>query len=148
MDLPKMRTYRLFKSVPGIEPYLYITNRNHRQALTRFRLSAHHLHIETGRWSKTPVENRICKMCDNQDIEDEQHFLLSCPSFSELRTDLLTTANQEIGDFTNMDNTRKFTQILTTNNSRLLHELAKFIHLSFMKRTEIMMDQQPEETLN
>ena len=33
--------------------------------------------VETGRWSRTPRENRLCE-CGNV-VEDEEHVLLFCP---------------------------------------------------------------------
>jgi hypothetical protein len=48
--------------------------------LSKIRLSAHSLAIETGRYNKpfTPAEERYCKYCLNQ-VENEKHFLLYCP---------------------------------------------------------------------
>ena len=47
-----------------------------RSILTRFRISAHKLEIEIGRYTtpKTPLENRLCKQCNSSEIEDEEHF--------------------------------------------------------------------------
>ena len=58
----------------------------HKFALTKLRISAHKLHIETGGYKKydkvtkayvnTPKEERTCSSCTNK-IEDEYHFLLA-----------------------------------------------------------------------
>jgi hypothetical protein len=55
-----------------------------RSILTCFRISAHKLEIETGRYTttKTPLENRLCKQCNLSEIEDEEHFLINCPKYS------------------------------------------------------------------
>ena len=45
-------------------------------AITRFRLGSHNLPIETGRWSRTPRENRLCPRC--KVLGDEIHFLFHC----------------------------------------------------------------------
>ena len=46
-----MEFYRQFKTDFGFENYLRIVeNRKHKNALTKFRLSAHRLHIEIGRY--------------------------------------------------------------------------------------------------
>jgi hypothetical protein len=47
-----------------------------RKLLTKFRISAHNLNIEKGRYIGTKVEDRICNLCKNN-IEDEVHFLIT-----------------------------------------------------------------------
>ena len=49
-----------------------------RQAFTRIRLMSHNLKVETGRWSRIPVELRVCS-CDNNTTQTEEHVLLHCP---------------------------------------------------------------------
>ena len=46
---------------------------------------------ETGRYSKPKIvkENRLCKYCDLNEVEDEQHFLLRCTLYDTLRRNLL-----------------------------------------------------------
>uniref|UniRef100_A0A8C1GFK0 Reverse transcriptase n=1 Tax=Cyprinus carpio TaxID=7962 RepID=A0A8C1GFK0_CYPCA len=54
-----------------------------------FRCSTHHLAIETGRWSNTPIAERICSYCKLTSnisvIEDEKHFLYDCSLYKDLR---------------------------------------------------------------
>ena len=58
-------------------PYLVLTRKNpSRKALVRFRISSRQLRIETGRYKKTPRNERICYFCTSNKIEDENHFLL------------------------------------------------------------------------
>ena len=89
----KMRTYRLFKTIDNYkcEDYLHqVTNKRHRIALTKLRLSNHKLAIETGHYSrplKKPAE-RICPICKIE-MEDEYHFLNLCPAYQEKRCSLL-----------------------------------------------------------
>ena len=49
-----------------------------RVAFTRLRLMSHSLKIESGRWSRTPAEFRLCH-CDEGKVQDEPHVLLECP---------------------------------------------------------------------
>jgi hypothetical protein len=47
--------------------------------ITKFRCSNIKLPIETGRWSNTPREERICHLC-NVGVGTEFHFLFECTS--------------------------------------------------------------------
>ena len=47
----------------------------YRKSICKLRTSAHRLFIETGRYTNIPRNERICKNCTNQEIEDETHFL-------------------------------------------------------------------------
>ena len=64
-----------------------------RQALSKFRISAHKLEIERGRYTvpKTPVCSRIRKQCNIGMVEDEIHFLLECPKYSVERNTLISS---------------------------------------------------------
>ena len=45
-----------------------------------FRISAHKLYIEKG----IARDNRLCKCCSRNDIDDEYHFILVCLCYLEL----------------------------------------------------------------
>ena len=52
------------------------------------RISNHKLAIEMGLFSKLPRNERICLFCKANNItaiEDEQHVLLQCSRFTEIR---------------------------------------------------------------
>ena len=46
-----------------------------------FRISAHKLFIEKARHSGIARDNRLCKCCSRNEIEDECHFILVRPLF-------------------------------------------------------------------
>ena len=91
----KLRTYNTFKKEFDYENYLNdIPNINYRKCVTRLRISAHKLAIETGRHARPnnatfgiPVEKRICGTCNI--VEDERHFLTVCEKFRDQRNDLI-----------------------------------------------------------
>ena len=89
----KLELYCQFKKSYELEKYLLnVKNRQYRVALTKLRISAHSLHIETGRYHKpmkTPVNDRICLHCDLGIIENEEHFLLSCTKYDALRNKMI-----------------------------------------------------------
>ena len=51
-------------------------------------MNSHEIHSETGRWAvpKTPWVERIFYLCENMNIEDENHFLLECPTYTHIRS--------------------------------------------------------------
>lgn len=55
---------------------------NNVQCFTRMRLQSHRLKIETGRWSRQPVENRLCE-CGA--VQTEEHVLTTCPKIENIR---------------------------------------------------------------
>ena len=61
----------------------------YRRNLAKFRISAHNLAIETGRYTrpiKTPIENRKCFHCGQ--IEDEFHMIFYCDLYNDERCNL------------------------------------------------------------
>ena len=78
-----------YKSILNFEfnPYLDLITVRFRVALSKLRTSSHRLEIEIGRWTRhvrTPIEDRKCKYCYT--LEDEYHFILECPLYSNIRT--------------------------------------------------------------
>ena len=72
-----------------------------RKALAKFRLGVLQIRIETGRYErpkKSPLE-RICKQCDLNVPEDENHFLLHCPKHRIMRESYFEKINLD-GFFT------------------------------------------------
>ncbi len=109
---PKLRSYKMFKSDFCFEPYLNLANTKLRTAIARFRVSSHHLAIETGRHAKPkiPVAERLCKCC--MVVEDELHHLIECKKFISQREPLFDLANQHIANFAALPPSDKFTQLL------------------------------------
>ena len=69
------------------QPYLENINvMKFSHAFSKLRVSSHRLAIETGRWVRPipiPVGERKCFTC--QTLEDEYHFVLECPIYSQIR---------------------------------------------------------------
>ncbi len=77
--------YNTFKTKHAYSPYWStVKNRQFRNILTRFRSGYHWLEICQGRYSKTPRDMRCCPNCTGV-IEDEQHAMLDCPVYADLR---------------------------------------------------------------
>ena len=53
--------------------------------ICKYRISAHSLKIETGRYCNVDKENRLCTLCNNKIVEDEYHVILECNRYSDVR---------------------------------------------------------------
>ncbi len=124
---PKLRTYCKFKKEICTEPYLSLVVPKQQMAISKFRCSAHHLAIETGRHQKPkiPVDDRICLTCKT--LEDEQHHLIHCIKHYEIRKDLFEIASLKIDNFCNLNPSSKFIELLSCKNLEVQKALAIFL---------------------
>lgn len=53
-------------------------------ALGQLRVSSHRLEIEAGRASRTPREERICRLC-RVEVECEEHYVCRCTAYRDIR---------------------------------------------------------------
>jgi hypothetical protein len=92
----KLRTYRLFKNELTEEAYLNLNiPRFQHSAYVKLRCGVLPLAIETSRYNRTPLQDRLCKLCNMQTVESETHFLIECPLYTDLRHDMLIRANND-----------------------------------------------------
>ncbi len=66
------------------------------------------IHIETRRFRGTQLDNRICQLCDTQEVEDEIHFVCKCKLYNDLRKTMYRTVEHKNTDFYMYDNKDKF----------------------------------------
>ena len=55
----------------------------YRKVITKFRISYHRLNIDDGRYKNVVRPQRVCTLCDHNDIEDEFNLILKYPFYSE-----------------------------------------------------------------
>lgn len=115
---PKLDFYNTLKKEFKFENYLLLQNYKYRNALTRLRISAHSLYIETGRYVRPPIprEDRFCIFCKcnyNHNVtESELHVITDCPLYHYTQHD--TTQRIPSGDtsihdlFINTDNNTNY----------------------------------------
>ena len=66
-----------------------------RISLSKLKCSVHNLNVETGRHNGIADEQRLCILCDKLEIEDEFHFVMSCPVYQQLRNVFLPNIDIE-----------------------------------------------------
>lgn len=122
----KCDIYKHLIHVRSIQPYLCKPiSSAHKRIITKFRLSSHKLYIETGRYVGLNRTERLCQNCDTHNIEDEFHFMLQCPLYSNLRTQYIKPY------YFRRPSAFKLIELLSTHNVKELCNLARYIKLAF-----------------
>ena len=142
----KLRTYTIFKESFHTEQYLKLNlSKCERSTLAQFRLGVLPLEIETGRYKRVhnnngstrrlEVSERICKMCQDNEVEDEKHFLLECSKYSIERISLLTEASTIEPNFDHLDSNAKLNFLM----KNCIKSIAKFLYTAWNKRKKSVM---------
>lgn len=102
-------------------------------------ISAHHLRVETERHKRNPIyrSQRICKFCNHNVIEDEEHFITQCPSYENLRQQLFLYVTKNCRNFANLDDKTKFTWLMTTEDNSIIQKLCHFLIYSLKIRSNL-----------
>ena len=83
----RLSSYCRFKHTFNQEKYLdMIHEKKYKIVLSQFRISAHHLEIERGRYPipKVARKDRTCKVCKMNTVESEYHFYSYVPHIKSL----------------------------------------------------------------
>ena len=138
----KLRTYSTFKKKFQFENYLNIADPKARKNLSRLRVSAHRLHIETQRFNGRnlyiPEEQRICPCCNSQEKEDEFHFIVKCDRYQIPRQAMFNSVIEKNIHFSNYTENQKFIWLMSDEDLVGAKVLAKFISLSLELRKETL----------
>ena len=126
--------YKDFKQSFGIENYLDVLPSKLRINISKLRLSAHQLRIETGRYARNRLERalRLCTLCDISDIQDEYHFVLVCLVYDSIRKKYISSF------YYKRPNVFKFITLMQSNQLKVLRNLGKYLCESFALRKTLM----------
>ena len=94
----KLSFYHSIKKNYSLSTYLDSTRKNPMRTLVKLRIGCHNLRVETGRYDKIPLEERICPLCIGNKIEDETHLLLDCQRHSSMRDIFLSKVETKIDE--------------------------------------------------
>ena len=114
-----------------MENYLKIPGFQQRRHISKLRCSDHALEIVKGKHKKgntrTLANERICTLCKNGQVEDEEHFLLKCDAYKSLRT---------------KHKFEHFTEVLAFFNEENPSTFAKYLIEGFKTREKIIKNEQ------
>ena len=122
------------------EYYLEITPIiNAKLDYTKFRTSNHKLAIETLRYTRPviPREQRLCKCCDQSEIEDENHIIFVCKNYKDLRE----TFFQKIQTILDVNPTIRddfIENVFNTSNRIAIMYTSNFIRKCFLRRKSLL----------
>ncbi len=123
--MPNRRTYVKFKKRFEVEPYiLSFMNRKRRSHLAQFRSGILPLQIEVGRWANKNVEDRLCLVCNEGLVEDEQHFIFHCNYYNLKRCDYFAHMTKSVPNFMNLIEDEKLHIFMFKEN---VQEFSKYI---------------------
>jgi len=128
--------YSYCKDTFAYEQYLdKVKNKVARSLLTKLRISAHRLRLETGRYGRSRIDRseRTCTVCSNQanEIEDEYHFVLVCERYKDLRNKYIQTYYRQHPSMA------KLVALLSSEDTYTLINLGKFVTEAFKIRNSV-----------
>ena len=84
--ISRLEHYRYFKEDLETAEYVKHLPRNLRSVMARARTGTLPLNIELGRYRGLARNDRICQHCiETRCVEDEPHFLVTCPKYEDER---------------------------------------------------------------
>ena len=119
--------YRSIKPYFKQEKYLMLPNIADRINICKFRCRNTKIPVVVRGYTNrnipvTAYEDRICDICDKNELGDEYHYILECPAFQNPR-------NRYLSEFyTRNPNMEKFVLLFQSSNVTVLSKLAKFIY--------------------
>ena len=113
-----LRTYILLKDESFVEPYVWILNNfSLRRSIARLRCASLEIEVNEGRIHNKSYDQRICKHCSSNEIDDELHFLFRCPFLTHLRIRYIPYY------YRNYPSVHKLVSLLNTDNEKLFISL-------------------------
>ncbi len=136
-DKPKLRTFIQIHDTDHTKILVHKNlKRNHRSLLAKLKCGVLPLKLEIGRYRNTPIENRLCIICDGNVLDDEIHFLYGCPGLSNVRNDfegrvILPLALED----------RQLLDILKDNlTDENIKAFGEFVEAMFERRRDLMYE--------
>ena len=159
----KLRTYARFKKSLELEPYLEVVeDHKKRRLMTKFRIGLCPLRIETGRYEAAPAGSdrqrgvppidRICACCE-LGVEDECHFLVKCPRFTQMRECMMRRVRETVewigwglkedGQAVNAEGWHMYREqlfdcLMSSKDAEVINAIANYLNSAFKKRQLIL----------
>ena len=100
---PKLEVMRRLMDCRRVARCVEVDCKRQKRMLMKLRGGTAELQIETGRWCGLRKDERICKMCDEREVEDVERFLLHCNGMAEERKEMVRVMNEIMEEWQEMD---------------------------------------------
>ena len=117
------KNYRMYKTKFKFETYNIELPFKLRKAFLKFRASNNNLPVNRDRYLNVPRHERLCTLCDQNDIGDEYHYILTCkyPPIARERERLIKRY------YYVRPNVLKFNELMSCTKIKSLTKLAQFV---------------------
>ena len=135
---PKLRTFVNIHDYSSTQTLVRSNiTRFQRSLVAQIKMGILPLKYETDRYQGIPPENRLCKICSNNDPEDETHFLFKCPTLNPERNVMINAFSEKDSniDFLSNDYILQFRQMMNEDN---LYLSAVCIEKLYLKRRNVI----------
>ncbi len=97
-------------------------SRQCRPYLAQLRNGILPLQLEVGTWINKAVEERLCLICNNGTVEDEEHFLFHCNFYNSERQDFYNYMKNNNPNFNNLSIEQKLQTVMTKEYVQIFME--------------------------
>ena len=87
--------------------------RRRRRILAKLRGGTAGLEVETRRWRGVSREERVCKNCQREEVEDVEHLLMRCSSVADEREKLARLRREKVVEWQNLEDSGRVTAVLS-----------------------------------
>ena len=91
--------------------------------------------IETQRWNKVPLEDRICPKCHLRAVEDEYHFMLTCPLYIDIWEHLLKNTINTNHAIKQLDQKEQLVWQLNSQDREVILAVADYVYKATRMQT-------------
>jgi hypothetical protein len=133
--MTKLRRYVEIKDCYRQEPIVckYMSSKQ-RAVISKLKSGTLPTAIETGRFRKTPLQERLCGQCNYQSIEDEKHFLLHCNAYLLERQRMLAEIDEKLDILIFELNSDELFKVLESN-PEIICDVANCLLVALEKRS-------------
>ncbi len=96
-------------------PYLKLLNISHRSDLAKFRCGVAPIRIESWHYEQLALNDRKCILCQADSIESEEHVMLKCDAYADIRDDPFAHISTIHPHFNNLSDNNKLSVILSSH---------------------------------
>ena len=92
--MPKLKVIGSLMDTECKARYAEIECKMQKRMMVKLRGGTSKLRVETGRWCGLSRGERLCKNCDNGEVEDVKHFMWRCVFVAEERREMARLTNE------------------------------------------------------